>query len=70
MSGIDRSTYCATLRIAQLLGMTATERRKYEQSVSSSTQDGRFGLYKTRGDHEAELGRKQHGYPSPEGLAG
>ena len=53
VSGIDRSTYCATTSGSRnSLGMTATERRKYEQSVSSSTQDGRFELYKTRGDHE------------------
>lgn len=31
--------------------------------------DGRFELYKTTAGHEGEVGRKQHGFPSPEEVA-
>jgi len=45
-------------------------RRRCIRYVSSSAQNGRFELYKTTADHEAKVGRKQHGYASPEELAG
>jgi hypothetical protein len=32
--------------------------------------DGRFELYKTTAKHEGEEGRKQHGFPSEEVMAG
>ena len=32
--------------------------------------DGRFELYKTTAQHEGDEGRKQHGFPSPDELAG
>ncbi len=33
--------------------------------VADSAADGRFELYKTTAKHEAEVGRKQHGFPAP-----
>ena len=49
--------------------MSPSERKAYEQSLSEYAQDGRFELYKTSAEHEGEVGRKQHGFPSPEELA-
>ena len=49
--------------------MNASERKAYEQSLSEYAQDGRFELYKTSAEHEGEVGRKQHGFPSQEELA-
>jgi len=46
--------------------MTAGERTTYERSVAEPALDGRFELYKTTAEHEGEVGREQHGFPSPE----
>jgi hypothetical protein len=32
--------------------------------------DGRFELYKTSALHDGDEGRSQHGFPSPEAMAG
>jgi hypothetical protein len=34
--------------------------------VAEQAADGRFELYKTTAKHEANVGRKQHGFPSQE----
>lgn len=31
--------------------------------------DGRFELYKTTAEHDGEVGREQHGFPSQEEVA-
>ena len=49
--------------------MTARERQAYEQSLLEYALDGRVELYKTSAEHEGEVGRKQHGFPSQEELS-
>ena len=50
--------------------MDANERAEYERSLDEYATDGRFELYKTTAEHEGETGRKQHGFPSQEEMAG
>jgi hypothetical protein len=57
------------LRIARrFVPMTETEKAAYEKRLAGSAHDGRFELYKTSAEHEGEVGRKQHGFPSQEEL--
>ena len=49
--------------------MKASERKAYEKSLADAALDGRFELYKTTAEHEGEVGRKQHGFPSQEEAA-
>jgi hypothetical protein len=49
--------------------MSAQERRAYEDNLRGNSEDGRFELYKTTAEHEGEVGRKQHGFPSQEDVA-
>jgi hypothetical protein len=59
------------LRIArEFTPMTALARRRYEQRLAAGARDGRFELYKTTAQHEGDVGRRQHGFPSQEELAG
>ena len=71
VSGIDSlKVLRRNLKIARGFSpMSASERKAYEQSLSDYAQDGRFELYKTSAEHEGEVGRKQHGFPSQEELA-
>jgi predicted aldo/keto reductase-like oxidoreductase len=66
VSGIDSLRILRqNLRIArQFKPMTAQERRAYEQRLTTDAADGRYELYKTTGQHEGDVGREQHGYPS------
>ena len=41
----------------------------YQQSVAEYALDGRFELFKTSAEHDGEVGRKQHGFPSQEEVA-
>ncbi len=53
------------LRVARrFVPMSESERRVYERSLGDHACDGRFELYKTTAEHEGEVGRKQHGFPS------
>ena len=53
------------LRIARrFVAMTPRERRAYEDRLNGHAADGRFELYKTSAEHEADVGRKQHGFPT------
>ena len=49
--------------------MKASERKAYEKRLAAEAGDGRFELYKTTAEHEGEVGRKQHGFPTPEEVA-
>ena len=71
VSGIDSiKVLRQNLRIARgFTAMSVMERKAYERSLAGSVQDGRFELYKTTAEHEGEVGRKQHGFPSQEELA-
>src|SRR5262245_49126978 len=58
------------LRIARrFVPMTARERAEYGRGLASAAHDGRFELYKTSAEHEGEVGRRQHGFPSQEEVA-
>jgi predicted aldo/keto reductase-like oxidoreductase len=49
--------------------MSAREKRVYERSLITEAEDGRFELYKTSAEHEGDVGREQHGFPSQEEVA-
>ena len=58
------------LRITRAFSpMSARQRRRYEANVAESALDGRFELYKTSAEHDGEVGRRQHGFPSQEDVA-
>ena len=58
------------VRIARgFTAMSVMERKAYENSLADYVQDGRFELYKTTAEHEGEVGREQHGFPSQEEVA-
>ncbi len=71
VSGIDSlKVLRQNLRIARgFTPMTARERTAYERSVAGDATDGRFELYKTSAEHDGAVGRREHGFPSPEELA-
>jgi aryl-alcohol dehydrogenase-like predicted oxidoreductase len=68
VSGIDSLRVLRqNLRIARrFTPMSARERRAYERSLAEYAADGRFELYKTTAEHDGEVGRAQHGFPSQE----
>jgi predicted aldo/keto reductase-like oxidoreductase len=72
VSGIDSlKVLRQNLKIARgFEPMTVPEQKAYERSLADYGPDGRFELYKTSAEHEGEVGRKQHGFPSPEEMAG
>jgi aryl-alcohol dehydrogenase-like predicted oxidoreductase len=71
VSGIDSLRVLRqNIRIARaFLPMGLQERAKYERRMADAASDGRFELYKTSAEHEGDVGRKQHGFPSQEELA-
>jgi predicted aldo/keto reductase-like oxidoreductase len=72
VSGIDSlKVLRQNLRIARGFSpMNARERTAYEQGLAENALDGRFELYKVSAEHEGEVGRRQHGFPSQEEMAG
>jgi len=72
ISGIDSMRVLRqNLRIArEFAPMGERERKAYERSLAEYGPDGRYELYKTSAEHEGEVGRQQHGFPSPEEMAG
>jgi aryl-alcohol dehydrogenase-like predicted oxidoreductase len=71
VSGIDSLRVLRqNLRIArEFTPMNARERSVYERSLLEEAMDGRFELYKTTAEHEGEVGRQEHGFPSQDELA-
>ena len=71
VSGVDSlKVLRRNLKIARgFAPMDARERKAYEQGLHRYATDGRFELYKTTAEHEGEVGRRQHGFPSQEELA-
>jgi predicted aldo/keto reductase-like oxidoreductase len=71
VSGIDSLRVLRqNLRIARSFSpMSAPERDAYERSLADYMMDGRFELYKTTAEHDGPVGRKEHGFPSPEEVA-
>ena len=73
VSGIDSMRVLRqNLRIASGFQPMST-RARWSGCVTASRRlaaDGRFELYKTTAKHEADVGRKQHGFPTPDALGG
>ena len=71
VSGVDSlKVLRQNLRIARGFSpMNERERASYERTLAGVAHDGRFELYKTTAEHEGEVGRKQHGFPSSDELA-
>jgi aryl-alcohol dehydrogenase-like predicted oxidoreductase len=68
VSGID-SMRVLNQNLAVARGFSPLSSRKMQAlrtRVAEQAADGRFELYKTTAKHEANVGRKQHGFPSQE----
>jgi aryl-alcohol dehydrogenase-like predicted oxidoreductase len=50
--------------------MSERQMAAFRKRISDEAHDGRYELYKTTAQHDGPEGRKQHGFPSPEELAG
>jgi aryl-alcohol dehydrogenase-like predicted oxidoreductase len=50
--------------------MSAAEMDEYRRRLADAAADGRFELYKTTVTHDGDVGRRQHGFPSDDQLAG
>jgi predicted aldo/keto reductase-like oxidoreductase len=72
VSGIDSMKVLEqNLRIASAFRpMTRAQMDRLRFRMASYAADGRFELYKTSAQHDGEEGRSQHGFPSPDELAG
>jgi predicted aldo/keto reductase-like oxidoreductase len=72
ISGIDSMKVLRqNLRVARnFVPMSTSERTAYERGLRATAPDGRFELYKTSAEHEGDVGRKQHGFPSQREMAG
>jgi aryl-alcohol dehydrogenase-like predicted oxidoreductase len=72
VSGIDSLRVLKqNLGVARgLVPMPEAERRALEERCAADAADGRFELYKSSKRHDGPVGRKQHGFPSPEELGG
>jgi aryl-alcohol dehydrogenase-like predicted oxidoreductase len=72
VSGIDSMRVLKqNVRIAtNFKPMTAEQMKRLRNRVSSFAADGRFELYKTSALHDGDEGRSQHGFPSPDAMAG
>jgi aryl-alcohol dehydrogenase-like predicted oxidoreductase len=58
------------VRIAKtFVPMTEKEQSAYERRLADYAFDGRFELYKTSAEHDGDVGRRQHGFPSQDELA-
>jgi aryl-alcohol dehydrogenase-like predicted oxidoreductase len=72
VSGIDSMRVLRqNLKIASTFTpMTDQQRATYERTVAHDALDGRYELYKTTAEHDGDVGREEHGYPSQEELGG
>jgi aryl-alcohol dehydrogenase-like predicted oxidoreductase len=50
--------------------LSSTAMDRLRKQAASDSVDGRFELYKTSAKHEADVGRKQHGFPLQAEMAG
>ena len=71
VSGIDSPRVLRqNLRVARgFEPMTARAMEALRRRCLAQAADGRYELYKTSAKHEGPIGRKQHGFPSPEDMA-
>jgi uncharacterized protein len=72
VSGIDSMRVLKqNLAIAnEFTPYTNVQMERLRHRVAEAAADGRFERYKTTAEHEGEEGRKQHGFPLQEALAG
>lgn len=72
VSGIDSAKILRqNLRVARgFERLTPDELQRIRDRVADRSGDGRFELYKTSAKHEGMEGRRQHGFPDDEELAG
>ena len=72
ISGIDSMRVLRqNLRVARgFRPFTDRQMAQLRKRHSEDAADGRYELYKVTALHEGEIGRKQHGFPSPEEMAG
>jgi predicted aldo/keto reductase-like oxidoreductase len=66
VSGVDSLRVLRqNLKIARsFFPMSESEQQRYETRLRALAADGRFELYKTTAEHEGDVGREQHGFPS------
>jgi predicted aldo/keto reductase-like oxidoreductase len=72
VSGIDSMRVLRqNLKIARAFEpMSSTEMQAHRRRLAAIASDGRFELYKTTAQHDGDIGREQHGFPSADALAG
>ena len=72
ISGIDSMRVLRqNLRVARgFRPFTDRQMSQQRKRHAEEAADGRYELYKVTALHEGEIGRKQHGFPSPEEMAG
>jgi aryl-alcohol dehydrogenase-like predicted oxidoreductase len=72
ISGIDSMRVLQqNVRIASgFRPLSHAQLQRIRHRVAALAADGRFELYKTTAKHEGDVGREQHGFPSPEALGG
>ena len=68
ISGIDSMRVLKqNLRVARgFVAMSAREMVRHRHRLRELAADGRFERYKTTAEHDGEVGREQHGFPSAE----
>jgi hypothetical protein len=68
VSGIDSLRVLRqNLKVAQgHTPMSARAMQMLRSRCADDASDGRYELYKTTARHEGPIGRKQHGFPSPD----
>jgi hypothetical protein len=71
ISGIDSMRVLRqNLKIArEFVPMTKDAMARYRRQTAPVAGDGRFELYKTTAQHDAQVGREQHGFPPVEEVA-
>jgi aryl-alcohol dehydrogenase-like predicted oxidoreductase len=72
VTGIDSMRVLKqNVRIAEdFRPLSAGQMQQIRRRMADLAADGRFELYKTTAKHEGDVGREQHGFPSPDALAG
>ena len=72
VSGIDSAKVLRqNVSVARgFVALSTAEMDKLRKQAAPFSVDGRFELYKTSAKHEADVGRKQHGFPLQAEMAG
>jgi hypothetical protein len=72
ISGIDSMRVLSqNIKIASgFRPLSHAQLQRIRHRAAPLAADGRFELYKTTAKHEGDVGREQHGFPSPGALGG